>query len=245
MKPHQLILVAEGRIDQEAVVRLVDRVLYEEGPDWFRDNVEAGTITDSPVTWTGLHGPGFTTWPQLKQLALSHRIRVRRRGEGPAAAEARKALMVFERLAPPEAWLIAHRDAGDLAGGPFAFVETLNAHPRSIAALAAPEIEAWHLCGFEPLDREEQEAVARATASLGFDPTHQPSRLTARSKDPRSAKSVLAALVGQGGASRRTSCLEHPLAALRARDPETGLAAFLDRVRRVLVPAVFGSRRGR
>ena len=94
-----------------------------------------------------------------------------------------------------------------------------------------PEREAWVIAGFEPENAAERDRLEAEQRSLKFDPRVEARRLRDKNdRAPRNAKRVLAALTG-GDPEREARCwIEAPLATLRARGGESGLAAFLDEV---------------
>ena len=107
-----------------------------------------------------------------------------------------------------------------------------------VSAVPEPEIEAWHVAGFEPVNDAERTALAQVRADLSFDPRTESHRLTSQPNDADTdAKRVLARLCG-GDADREAACLGDP-ARLRSRGRANGTADFLDEVDRHITP-LFG-----
>ncbi len=100
----------------------------------------------------------------------------------------------------------------------------------------APETEAWYVSGFAPKNEAERTALTTVTKKLSFDPTRDSHRLTSHPNNAATdAKSVLDQLC-EKDPEREASCLaDHGV--LRARGAMNGLAAFLDEVEEMIVPA--------
>lgn len=110
-----------------------------------------------------------------------------------------------------------------------------------VLAVCIPTVEAWYLAGFQPGPAGEREALTRVTREISFDPTRTPERLLSHPPDhSRNAKRVMSALAGDA-AERREACLADR-ARLRERGGGCGVAAYMDDVRRELVPLVSGGR---
>ncbi len=110
-----------------------------------------------------------------------------------------------------------------------------------VVAMPEPEIEAWHVAGFEPCNDAEQAALANLRADLPFDPRTASHRLTSQPNDAvTDAKRVLARLCG-GDADRVVACLAD-VDRLRERGGANGASAFLGEVDRDVVPLFAGRR---
>ncbi|WP_438026590.1 hypothetical protein [Sorangium sp. So ce233] len=107
---------------------------------------------------------------------------------------------------------------------------------RIVLAYPDPEIEAWHIAGFEPATRVEQERAEAQQKRLKFSPMEQPERLksTVAGTDA-DTKKVLAALTADDP-DRKADCLEVSIEDLRKRGARCGLAAFLEAVEMEIVP---------
>jgi hypothetical protein len=121
---------------------------------------------------------------------------------------------------------------------------------RCATAIAAPhqDAESWLIAGFEPDGRRETEALREVSAVLGFDPRHRLARLTAHPNEAETdAKRVLRRLLlldpksaplAPDELSERWERLLGDLKRLRARGADIGVVAFLDELRRRIVPLV-------
>lgn len=108
-------------------------------------------------------------------------------------------------------------------------------------AMAEPEIEAWHVAGFEPRDDEERRRLKEVREALSFDPRTQSHRLTSHPNDARTdAKRLLEALCGTDQ-ERRETCLDDR-AALRRRGAMNGLSLFLREIEDCIVPLFLARR---
>lgn len=111
-----------------------------------------------------------------------------------------------------------------------------------VIAAPEPEIEAWHVAGFEPETAKERETLEALRRALSFDPTRESHRLTSHPNDAATdAKRVLAALC-DGDRDRRRLCIGEP-GRLRRRGASNGLTSFLEEVDARIVPRL-GSRAG-
>ena len=106
---------------------------------------------------------------------------------------------------------------------------------RIVVAMPEPEIEAWHVAGFEPGNEAEHATLARVRADLSFDPRIESHKLTSQPNDAATdAKRVLARLCGSD-TDREAACLDdHDR--LRDRGAANGAADFLAEVEELLVP---------
>ena len=101
-----------------------------------------------------------------------------------------------------------------------------------LIAFAHPERESWVIAGFEPQGPTETSALEGLRRDLGFDPRLEAHRLGGE----RDAKRVLATLT-HGDPDRESACwVECGLDVLRDHGTLTGLASYLEEVRRLLVP---------
>ncbi|HYG61181.1 MAG TPA: hypothetical protein VEL74_01255 [Thermoanaerobaculia bacterium] len=115
---------------------------------------------------------------------------------------------------------------------------------RVILGVAHPKREAWVIAGFEPRNTREEARLEEVRRELAFDPRVQSETLSAKAPGvPKNAKRVLDALVG-GDSDREAACwTECGLDVLAERGRLSGLAGYLDEIRRELVPLFLG--RGR
>jgi hypothetical protein len=111
---------------------------------------------------------------------------------------------------------------------------------RVVVGLAVVERESWVISGFDPQDDVETSHLAAERQRLGFDPRAQSRQLTACKDNnaTRSPKRVLRELCRDDRDRERRCWCETPLATLRERGAENGLAAFLDEVRNELAELI-------
>jgi hypothetical protein len=234
-----LALVCEATGDFEMVCALVDRLLCE-----WKDYIDA-TVLDAYRCWQGYYpGTSFLPWTQVKDLARNVGIRVHRGfvTEPPLSdcyAGIRAIRLFADREPPPDALLLVRDSDGDeerIGGLPQAR-DSVSVKPLTIIGVAHTKRECWLLAGFEPRDEEERSCLAALRQELGFDPRLEAERLTAE-KDhfKRSAKRVLHHLTN-GDHERELACLSDlSLEVLKERGCNSGLAAFLDELERLLLP---------
>lgn len=234
-----IAVVCEADADRRAATLLSDRVLRET-IEWI-----------SPETLPYLRryrGLGdqdpYLKCSSVKEIASRRRVVVHGFVGGeprkPDAAMAERALVLLATSeTPPGAVILtrdtdkerARRDGYDQARGaqrwPFAV----------IIGVAETKRECWILAGYEPRDDAEREILSRERTELGFDPLSSAEQLTASERGARrDAKRVLDALTG-GDPDREDACLEEPpLALLRQRGANTGLASYLQEIEDRLVP---------
>jgi hypothetical protein len=165
----------------------------------------------------------------------------------PLKAEAgmwRKVLLMFCHREPrPDVVILAR----DMDGYPERLAGIVQVRdgirwPFKVAvAMAAPEVEAWHVAGFVAEGEREEEALEEVQRGLSFDPTMESHRLTSHPNDaPTDAKRVLARLCEED-AARMAACLSNRTL-LHERGEKNGLRSFLAEVDEHLVP-LFGARR--
>jgi hypothetical protein len=161
----------------------------------------------------------------------------------PEATMWRRVLLLFCDAEPRPDVVVLARDMDGYPNRRAGMVQVRDGLPwpfEVVLAWAEPEVEAWLVAGFAPIDRGEQTLLDDLRAKLSFDPTTQSHRLTSHRNDaPTDAKRVLDHLSG-GDRERREACLADR-ALLRARGAANGAAAFLDEVDARIVP-VFGAR---
>lgn len=247
-----VLVVCEAPGDFQITSALCERVLQEEGPEWFRDLFEQ--CPESFLVWRGPDGDApYLLWKHIHEVrtALGVRPPLGHFAGRPAAADAlagRNALAIarhLRRARPPlrvDAVLLV-RDMDDQParreGLEQARDEATEIDPTMAVLIAAafPEIEAWLIEGFEPLSKEEEALIARLRRELGFDPRNNTSALTAKhDHDRKSCKRVLGVLT-QDDRQRKEQCYRLvPLATLRDRGQSSGLARALAEIASVLLP---------
>jgi hypothetical protein len=234
-----IAVVCEADADRRAATLLSDRVL--------RETIEWISPETLPYlrSYRGLGDQDpYLKCSSVKDIASGRGVVVHGFVGGeprkPDAAMAERALVLLAMSeAPPGAVILtrdtdkerARRDGYDQARGarrwPFVV----------IVGVAETKRECWILAGYEPRDDAEREILSRVRKELGFDPLSSAEHLTASEKGARrDAKRVLDALTGCDP-DREDACLEDPpLALLRQRGANTGLALYLQEIEERLVP---------
>lgn len=238
----KIAVVYEAPADSALACCLADRVLVSE-IDWLE--VE---LLDSQREWVlSLCGKNLL-WRNIPELADELNIRLYGHfGSEPAepdAKAARRAIAVIKRLEPAVAAIALVRDSDKQLRRQEGLAQAATAELKIpvVVGLAIPEREAWVLAGFDPADEAEQQRLQAERQRCGFDPREKSHLLMATSDNhaEKSAKRVLASLVG-GNPQREAMCWESAsLATLEVRGSENGLAAFLRDVRTKLVPLLTG-----
>ncbi|WP_437729954.1 hypothetical protein [Sorangium sp. So ce1335] len=238
MTAHRVGLVVEGPDDARTVPGLVDRVLT----DAF--SVPEGKLGQAR-SYCGIEpGASCVMWSSV------HHYRVPRRhghfGGEPAIEDARTAVLAlrgFVARDPRPRAVVLVRDSDGRAAERRQGLEQARQDAdwpfEVILGVAHPMRECWVLAGFVPGTRQETASLADLRKELGFDPTARSHELDASSKTAKkSPKRVLDLLTG-GENEREARCwTEPPLARLRERGRDNGLAAFLSEVEDRLVPAL-------
>lgn len=165
------------------------------------------------------------------------------RGE-PDAAQARAQLLLWKLHEEPidVAYLVRDTDHESREKGVKQAVEATKPDFLVLPVLPHPEVEAWHVAGFEPKDKDEHDRLEAVRSQLGFSPPLVPHQLTSTSHGAKTdAKRVLSHLVADDH-DRKNDCLDAPLEKLRERGASCGLAKFIDGVEEHVVPRVRMSR---
>jgi hypothetical protein len=162
----------------------------------------------------------------------------------PEAAMWRKVLLMFCHQDPRPDVVVLARDMDGYPERLAGIVQVRDGLPwpfKVAVALAEPEVEAWHVCGFVPRDDEERARLRELKDELSFDPTVESHRLTSHPNDaPTDAKRVLDHLCREE-ADREADCLtDHEL--LRTRGTTNGLTAFRNDIAQYIVPLLGASR---
>jgi hypothetical protein len=238
---YRFAVAVEDRGQFDAVTRLADRVLQDALP-W------CGDILDDLRRWgTGHDERPWHYLTKAYEAARERGLKPYGHFDGePALADAamvRAQLLLFQAdLADglPIDGVVLARDIDDDPERSDGFSQALASRwPFPvIAALCAPEVEAWLVAGFEPEDEGQQERLVAERRHLGFSPPLEPHRLSSkRRQDRKDAKAVLDRLCAADH-DRRHRCLEVPMAILHERGRACGLHDFLDEVRTKLVPVL-------
>jgi len=237
----RIAVVYEADADFRVATELADRVLIE-AVDWLDEHLIA-----HQREWIGeVTGPEKLTWKSIPRLARAARIRAHGHIDGNPleidAGAARRAILYLKAVFDDIAGIVLIRDQDDQPERRDGLEQARSEHhgsPAVVIGLAVVVRESWVLAGFDPADEEETARHAAERQTLGFDPRMKSEELTVRndSSAPGSPKRVLAVLCPT--AEREARCWrETPLATLRARGANNGLAAYLDEVRARLAPLI-------
>ena len=234
-----IAVVCEADADRRAATLLSDRVLCEtiewispEALPYFRRY--RGLGDQDP----------YLKCSSVKEIARRRRVVVHGFVGGeprkPDAAMAERALLLLATSEAPPGAVILTRDTDKEKARREGYDQARDAQRWSfvvIVGIAETKRECWILAGYEPRDDAEREILSRERKELGFDPLASAEQLTASEEGARrDAKRVLDALTG-GDPDREDACLEEPpLALLRQRGAETGLALYLQEIEERLVP---------
>lgn len=242
-----IAVVCEKDLDMFTARDLADRVLVET-IDWL-DQEHLPAMRH----WRGL-GPqeSCLLWTTVDKEAKVRGIRIRGGFEAEEshqfdARTARRALILLSEIKPTPNAIVLIRDGDKQSEDRYRSLVNARNHAEKdylegtpiVIGFAHPMKECWILAGFRPRpDSEEEEAcLVSLRKELGFDPTKHPEKLTASDENAKkSPKRVLNELCG-GDREREKLCWkETPLAVLRTRGKETGLAKYLEEVKTRLVP---------
>jgi hypothetical protein len=253
----RLILFCESPADASTVQGLVDRVIREQGPDWL------GELLDGPAEgarqvlgWVPDHaGRSFFDLHGLSAQARRLGLRIPQghfNGEPGAAGAlmARTAFHVARELSlgqeKAEAVLLVW-DMDDQGQERRQGLEQARQEASGIVPFVLilgcpdPMREAWVLAGFEPETEEERNRLAALRKELGFHPCQEAHRLDAKKEHARkSPKRVLDTLTS-GVREREGRCwTATSLTVMSERGQHSGLAAFLNEVKTLLLPRLTG-----
>ena len=239
----KFVVIHEAQADIATATEIADRVLLDT-VDWLDHPL------DDHRRWIGEESPGkHLSWQAIPTFARELGMRVHGHFDGdaglPDAKAARRAITyVLSQLANIEAILLI-RDVDDQLKRRDGLKQARRDHKSGceiVVGVAIIERENWVICGFEPVDDAERAKLESETQTLGWDPRLRSHDLTAGKDDnaPKSPKRVLRALT-DGNRDREQDCWKPtPLATLRERGKENGLADYLDEIRDYLVPIFTG-----
>lgn len=237
----QFAVVYEAAADFQTATEIADRVLVD-AVAWLDES-----LLDSQRQWLSTDDANQPlTWKSIPHRARMAGIVARGHFSGePGAADAaaaRRALLYVHHSMPSAAAIVLVRDVDNqpqrIRGLEQARSAVRTSMPIVIGA-ANPKREAWAVCGFEPEDEGETALLAKQRQTLGFDPRVKSHELTASGdRDKRSAKRVLNALTSEDR-DRECRCWQSaPLATLRSRGNENGLAPYMEEVQETIVPLI-------
>jgi hypothetical protein len=247
----KLVAFCEAAADFQIACALVDRVLAHAGPAWLADVLEADP--EAIRSWRAVtQAQTFFVLGRLTSYVdeLSIRVPHGHFDGRPGAADAVMARTAFslvrtlmKRGEHVDAVLLT-RDIDDQperrTGLHQARTEAQTwASFRIVLGCADPKREAWVLCGFDPENDDERARLRDLRQQLGFHPHDHAHHLDATDEQAkRSAKRVLAILVGANREREQRCWTQAPLETLRARGAPTGLRDYLAEIEVQLVPLV-------
>jgi hypothetical protein len=234
-----IAVVCEADADRRAATLLCDRVLCER----------VGWISPETLPYLrryrGLddHEP-FLKCANVKEIARRRRVIVHGFVGGeprkPDAAMAERALLLLAASEAPPGAVILTRDADKDKERRAGYEQARSAQDwpfEVVVGVAETKRECWILAGYEPRDEAERQLLSRERKELGFDPLSSAELLTASEEGARrDAKRVLAALTGGDREREDAGLEERPLALLRQRGANTGLAPYLQEIEQRMVP---------
>ncbi len=240
--PLKIAVVCEADADYRTATELAERVLCQLD-DW------VSTVLENCSLWWGFDRQGtFLCWKDVPTLAKETGIRSHGRfGDDPAAPDAhaaRRALLLLQTRYGDLDGVLLIRDDDRQTVRRQGLEQARAVSPwrdRIVIGLAHCKRECWVLAGFDPLDIAEERTLHDLQTDLGFDPRLAAEQLTAKhDTDKRSGKRVLSVLT-QDDREREAQCwTKAPLAALRLRGRETGLAEYLRDIEIVIGPKLTG-----
>ncbi|HSO00049.1 MAG TPA: hypothetical protein VLS89_17265 [Candidatus Nanopelagicales bacterium] len=249
----RLLVFCEAGADFRTTSALVDRVLHDEGPAWVADVLPAHPEAIREWVSDGQGNQFFDIHyldkyrRQFKDVRFAYGHFDGKPGAA-GAQMARNAFFIARAVAKQDAstglaavllvWDMDDQGEERRLGLAQARDEASRREKFQIV-LGCPDRmrEAWVLVGFEPESDEERARLEELRRELGFSPCDEAHRLDAKDEHAkRSPKRVLAKLMA-GDAEREARCSTGaPLAQLRERGEQSGLRAFLDEIRNLVVP---------
>ena len=235
-------VVFEATADFQMATELADRILCE-AVEWLDEHLvfhEREWLSTSPEGH-------LLTWSNIDDSARFAGMRAHGHFDGEPgeldAVAARRAIRYLRAVFDDLEAILLIRDQDNLPARRIGLEQARaeNHHGLPIViGLAVVEREAWVLCGFDPADEEEVARLAAERQNLGFQPHLQSHELTACKNDraTRSPKRVLATLILDDPTREHHCWRTTPLATLRERGAENGLATYLDEVRTRLAPLI-------
>jgi hypothetical protein len=233
-------IVCEAPADRITITTLAERVI-REAAHW----IEPEAMGDY-VEWRGFRRTdSHLEWTTLKRHADDLGLVIRFRDVSPLHPYSQNALRAIRVLAvaPDRVDAIVLVPDSDCDMDRLKGLQQARNYARSalpiVVGLAHTKRECWHICGFEPEDDEEQELLTAMGREFSFNVIAQSEELTAKhsaTTDKRSAKRVLSRLCNDDH-ERELRCLTTlPIAKLKERGTNNGLADFLKQLETDLVP---------
>lgn len=235
-------VVYEATADFQMATDLADRELCD-AIEWLDEH-----LVSHQRNWLNTSPEGhLLTWSNIDDSARKADVKAHGHFDGepaePDAVAARRAIRYLRSVFDDLEAIVLIRDQDDVPDRKKGLEQARGENHRGlpiIVGLAIVERESWVISGFDPLDGAESSRADVERHNLGFHPMHRSHELTACKNDQakRSPKRVLRELTA-GDADRERHCWRQtPLATLRERGTENGLAAYLDEVRTKLAPLI-------
>lgn len=259
---------AEDALAAGVSAALLDRVVRERSPDWLADLWAPETIGEHRAV-VDLEGrEGWSDRSHVRRLQErelpGRRFRAHPRDPRTGRPLRGNAALAYDcvRLAAvvggeaPRVLLLAYdtdgRGEAERCAAGVAAAEAGRALDFGVVvAEAHPEFDAWVIAGFEPGATHEKVRLGAVVGELKFDPREAPHRLTSTVDGATTdAKALCARLLGLDAQAapddeRVTRCVcDTALEVLVACGEEAGVAAYVDEVRRVVLP-LLGAGSGR
>lgn len=235
----KIAVVYEADADLHIAIELADRVLVES-IQWLEEE-----HLDSQRQWLVQAGNGQPLmWSRIGRLARESRIRSHGHFAGqpalPDAVAARRAILFLKREFPDLKAIILVRDQDGEAERRQGLNQARDEHPSFpiVIGLAVAERECWVICGFNPLNKDEEDRLEKERQKLGYDPRLHSHLLTACKNDNavHSAKRVVRALCGDDHGRQQQCWRNTPLTDLDSRGQDNGLSDYLNEIRTHLAP---------
>ena len=252
--PTRILVVAEAEADWRMVTHLIDRKSLHHAPDWMKDDPES---IAAHREWCGLEAnTAFTTLSRLKRIAKDKQ-KSGFRGAGPLGFSSSmprgyewpslRKVFILSVLGPnpgPDVIVYTRDMDRQLLERKESIEDAISKMPdlpfAVVMANANPKREAWILNGFVASNASEEARLQEVRDELHFDPCEAAEGLDASTHGAlKDAKRVLRRLTGSDP-ERELDCLNAPWGVLRQRGKGTGLADFLDEIKRQIVPRVTG-----
>lgn len=233
----QFVVVYEATADFTTATELADRVLIEQVP-WLDE-----ALLDTQRRWIREESPDRPfTWKSIPERAREAGIHVRGHFAGepglPDARAARRAIAyILHRMHDIDA-IVLIRDADNQSERVAGLEQARREHASEcqiVLGVAVCARECWVICGFLAGDESERRQLASQRQLLGTDPS-------LRSEGISRPKRVLQSLTGGDWDRERACWTVTPLALLRERGGQNGLAAYLGEVEGRLVPLLTSPR---
>lgn len=235
------VVVSEARADFMLATELADRV-FVEAIHWLDE-----VYLDSERKWVGKEPDGLPlTWGSIPKQAekLGMKLPHGHFDNDSAKREAnsaRRAINYSRKLFPQADAILLIRDQDNQPKCRDGLQQARDSsHQITIViGVAVIERESWVLSGFDTEADAESLKLLGEMEKLAFHPCDYAHRLTAnKDHEIRSPKRVLKVLTDDNWERQRRCWVETPLASLKNRGQDNGLAEYLKEVHARLVPLI-------